>query len=273
MIFIDPTEARQGTRLPQDVIEKAQILVHLEAETGADFLITPLSRPSLGTVITDSKLSYAKLYKHTQAGALVQRKSGLDLLNSIKKLDVILDRMLAWTPRPILLGTGSFCPYEDGQVICNGKPTGWSYNSFWGALESWQLSGGFVRLLYQDSDILQWVARLNNKLIAVRDDEPKLIERQWQRTVSWNNDAFKQTLMTLPGIGLTLADRVGNHCGNLIWSEHFLTDPASAGKLPGITTKRIQTIRDYYGLKEGQVIGPWPKGETPFNPQERKGKQ
>ena len=178
MIFIDPTEARHGTLLPQSVIEKAQVLTGLEAETGADFLITPLSKPALGNAIADTKLSYAKLLKHTQAGALVQRKSGNDLLNSIKRLPAILDRMLAWTPRPVLLVTGVFYPGKNGNTVCNGRATKWDYNSLQGALESWQLGGGFVRLLQQDSDILQWVVHTNNKLIAVRDDEPKLIEQQ-----------------------------------------------------------------------------------------------
>lgn len=254
MIFIDPTEAREGTLLPQPVIDRAQTLARLEAETGADFLITPLSKPALNGIVTDSRLSYAKLFKHTQTGALVQRKSGLDLLSSIKKLPSILDRMLAWTPRPVLLAIGIFYANESSKVVCNGRATRWDYNSLWGALESWQLDGGFVRLLQQDSDILRWIVRIHNKLIAVRDDEPKLIERQWQRTVSWNNDAWKQTLMTLPGIGLALADRVGDYCGSLAWSEYFLTDPASAGKLPGITARKIQTIRSYYGLKEGQIM-------------------
>lgn len=250
-IFIDPSEARKGTRLDPRVVKSATILNGLEHWTQADLLISPLSKPKL-TSITDSKRSQLSLLKHCQAGILIQRKSGRDLVSSISKLPFTLDRMKAWCPRPFLVATGSFSPTAKGKVRCDGRVTKWDYNSLMGALESWQVSGGYVRLLWKDSNIVNWIGRMKKMLAAIASNDPIVVSRPMRRTISYNSDEkYKELLMRLPGIGKVRADLVGDHCGSLAWSLVFLTDENSKGQCGcGLTT--IKGICQYMGLKNGQ---------------------
>lgn len=252
-IFIDPTEAREGTRLDGRVVKTATVLNGLERETKADLLISPLSEPKLKSV-TSSKRSRLALKKHCEAGILVQRKSGSDLLSSIPDLPFILDRMKAWCPRPFLLATGSFAPTAKGKAKCNGRTFKWDYNSLMGAVESWQISGGYVRFLHRDSDIVNWIGRMKKMLEAIQSDDPLVVSRPMRRTISYNSkEAYKELLMRLPGIGKVRAELVGDYCGSLAWSLVFLVDEDNAGQC-GCGHVTINGIRNYLGLKSGQYI-------------------
>ena len=55
-IFYDPTEAREGTKLPMNVIQAGVPLPGLEGLTGGDILISPLSSPELTRVAFGSIL-------------------------------------------------------------------------------------------------------------------------------------------------------------------------------------------------------------------------
>lgn len=92
MIFYDPTEGRDNTCLSQEIIKLGRPLEGLEAQTGADLLISPLDDilPSNVNRPPGSLL----LRKHCEAGMLVQRKSGRDMLNSIPRLAEILQRKI-----------------------------------------------------------------------------------------------------------------------------------------------------------------------------------
>lgn len=253
IIAIDPTEATPQSLLPRQVIRAASIIKHFERETSADLLISPLSL-SLPPVIDDKVINRVKFHKHCQAGCLVQRKSGNDLLGSIKKLPLILERMKAWSPVCYLLITGSFSPNKNGKVICNGRTSKWNYNSYTGALQSWIDAGGYLRFLWQDSDITSWISKMQRKLKAVQQGKVKYARHQLQKVVSWDSpDNFKNLLSAIPGIGPIRANLVGNHCGSFVLSLIFLTDPTNAA-LCGVPLHVIHHIRDITGLKSGQYI-------------------
>ena len=251
IIAIDSSEARESSLLPQSVIKASLQVMHLESTAAADFLISPLSKPKLPRVITETKRSRAVLFKHAQAGCLVQRKSGDDLLNSLKKLEFIIDRMMAWSPRNVLLVDGDFREHR-GKVVCNGRKSKWDWSSMWGLLENFQRQGGVVRFLESPENITSWITSTQRRLIAIHADRPKLVKRPWRRTISWSQeDRFKEWLIPLPGIGKKKADWVGDYCGSGIMSLVFLTDEENAGQC-GVGSNTIQEIRDYVGLKPGQ---------------------
>ena len=72
MIYLDPTEARDNTRMPQGIIDSAKLLEGLETMTGADFLITPKSAPLIES-LGDSVPQRLRLSKAIEMGLLGQR--------------------------------------------------------------------------------------------------------------------------------------------------------------------------------------------------------
>ena len=229
MLYYDPTESRSGTRLPDTVIRSGVALPGLEKATGADFIISPLSEPKL-TEITASRPSQIGLRKHTEAGLLVQRKSGLDLISSIPDLSNILAKMLDWTMYPWLLVAGEYKINKQGKVIAGERETEWGYNSLLGALEDWQLRGGYYTILCKDSLIGPWVARWHDKVDVFKDQSDKIIlPRKPTQTITVSNSngddmPWRATLASFPGIGIETATAVANYCGTLADSLVFLSD-------------------------------------------------
>src|SRR5512143_3765089 len=107
MLYYDPTEARDATRVPLQVIRSGLPLPGLETETGADFLLSPLSAPKMEAVRPESRASLTALRKHCEAGLLIQRKSGLDLIGSLPALAAIQLRMAKYSRAPWLLIIGT----------------------------------------------------------------------------------------------------------------------------------------------------------------------
>jgi hypothetical protein len=168
-IFLDATEAREGTRLPQAVISAGEVVIGLESLTGADFIISPLSEPKLPSTLRDCAPHRSMLAKHTRAGVLVQRKSGTDLLNSIPDLASIEQRMLEWSGRigPYLLVTGVWEPSRGGKLLLNGQHTqgGYTYKSLLAALDWWQVRGGNVATLANDGCITSWTHHWHEQML------------------------------------------------------------------------------------------------------------
>jgi len=154
-LWYDPTEARQGSKLPSNVISAGISLPKLEAETGADFLISPLTGPPLGQL---NKPGREILRVHCQAGILVQRKSGMDFMSSIGKLMRIQWRMQQWG-RAWLLVTGNIGCGKNGLAYMDGRRSHVSYQQAMGALDYWQLRGGGVTVLRRDGLVekVDWV--------------------------------------------------------------------------------------------------------------------
>ena len=211
MIYLDPTEARKGTRLPQAIIDQGSELAGLEAATGADILIStePITGdlsildgvandalrfitthfyehddPVLSHIASTTNLSVPaiiaarKLFIAAQNGLLIQRKTGSDLLSLVPNYSRILMKMLLWTNRPWLLFIGELKCSKDGHASIDNRKSKFHYNSVVGCLEAWQMGfqghgGGFVTTLTKDHLIAPWLDRWLNRLR--RDEKAHLV--------------------------------------------------------------------------------------------------
>lgn len=217
MIYYDPSEGRSNSRLFERISQIGAPLIGLEHATGADLLVS----------CADGKLSDATrppgsllLKKHLASGMLVQRKSGSDLVNSIKHLHNILVRMRASECRLCwLLCCGIYEKnYADNSVIVDGKNTGWKWNSFQGALDSWQALGGQLHLEPTDKDGIDWLVQWDKKLPEyVKAMQQALLPKPEVPSVgAIDPQPQRVTLMTLPGCGDVLSLRIMQHI-----AEHY----------------------------------------------------
>jgi len=200
-IIADNTETRKGTNLPETVIDVAYSRSGLEAATGGDFVLTPLSVkehpwPDVHRIpITDEQ---ARLMRaHFNAGAwLVQRKSGGDALQSIPRLASIQKRMRTWVESSTacrLLITDVRVS-TDGRMIGGGFKTDWTVESFEGALGWWEVRGGHWVVLDDDDEIALWVRSVLDKYIV-----PASLERVKEtRDLSAYTDRPLQALRDAP---------------------------------------------------------------------------
>lgn len=148
----------------------------LEAATGADFLITPLSLPLTDVSNLDSAPIKLALEAHCNAGMLVQRKSGGDFLSSIPRLSWIQTRMLQWTRcGSCWLVATSIDIADDGTVKAGGRRTSWTYESMKGACGWWQLRGGHVEFLPDDNALGSWFNEKLEQAKIVRDEPVKYV--------------------------------------------------------------------------------------------------
>jgi ERCC4-type nuclease len=255
-IFIDPTESRDNTRLPQAIIESSQVLPGLESLTGADLLISPLSEPVIKS-ISDPMTLPQKLAmdKHIKSGLLVQRKSGRDLTGSIPKLDDILYRMQQWTHRAWLLIIADIKCDHDSQCIIDGWESGYTWTAVDGALSWWQLRGGMLSILSKDILVAPWVNGWLERLKRIETERFHQVRHIQQNLLASD---WKDTLMTFPGIGPEKALALADANGSLAWSLCYLSDEESPGilKIPGIGPETIRLARKRLGLNEGYVLSP-----------------
>jgi hypothetical protein len=267
MIFIEASEAREGTRLPRAVIESARVVRNLEAYTGADMLISPLSEPPMPDELTDSKPRQLSLRKHCEAGLLIQRKSGRDLTNSIRDghlTNEVLSRMLQWTSAPWLLIEGNFLRDREGMVVVDGYTTNTMWSQLQGAMEAWQLRGGYMTTppLPTESAVTEWVARWNSTKIYMWRKDMVLPPRKTQQVLVGamvNEKPWRTTLASFPGIGPEKANDIADVCDNLWQAIQMLTDPKTLvwDKRPkGIGKTTIRNIQAYLGLPEGTIFCP-----------------
>jgi len=268
MIFYDPTEARSSSLLHEDVIASGSPLKNLEQVTGADILVSPLSKPNISE-ITDTRPSQLAFKLHADSGLFVQRKSGTDACNSVEDFGITLAMMMehAKVIRPWLLLVGTFREVK-GRLVIDRHKTKWSYMAFQGALDMWQTQtteessfiGGGVTILSSEDLVLPWLKGWERKINFA--DYPKIILPRKKNTVisgfKKTDSPWRMTLSTLPGIGSTLSTQVGTYCGSLSRSLSLLTDTDNvklkgSDKYPqGITENRINTIKEWFGLDEDE---------------------
>jgi len=244
MIYVDPTEIRSTSSLPGT--DALVPLDGLEGLTGADALLTALDKPIPDLFSVPGELM---LREHCRQGMLIQRKSGMDLLNSLPDLKRIIYKMREWSPQSWLVYTGTWFN-DDGQVNVNGKATNWGFTSFVGSLVSWQRHGGQVipYPLTSDNDYIRWIRHMELKLAEPHDILPL-------REIATVDDEmpWRRTLLTLPGIGEGLADEVANYAGDLWSALTLLTNYDTVkqkSKPKGIGKKTIQNIREYFNIPE-----------------------
>lgn len=290
-IFYDPTEARSTSLLSKSIIDVAKPLDGLEIATGADLLVTELdlavkkeylldeplpeilsmlarnvSGPEISKRLGTSPLQVASiinLWKMTQKGALIQRKSGQDFTNSIKngKLSrTILGKMLMWTPEPWLLFVGTLdYVHQTGIVTINGEQTGYHFPQVSGLVDAWQRRGGFYKQLSREGLVLDWLQQIENKL-STRDNETPILPRMPIQKLVADNETWESwvTLATFPGIGPVLAKRIMKWCGNqLCYAIDFLSHPDALtfdNRPKGIGPRTIQNARRHLGLDDGNCL-------------------
>lgn len=156
-VYIDPTEAREDSRLSQDFISSSVVLPGLERFTGADFLITTL--PGMSE-ITEAIPHQMMLESALEFGVLIQRKSGGDFVNSLPKLKEIQYRMLEWSKCGacwLLVTDLSFGP---NGVLVDGQVSTATIHNVRSAMRWWQLRGGNVEVLPSDAQIASWCAEM-----------------------------------------------------------------------------------------------------------------
>jgi len=175
MISIDPTEARSTdsyqTRLPDSVVDAAVQIPGLEQTTGADIIVSAQALPP--DLSSDPLPVPARrmLQRAAKFAVFVQRKSGGDFLNSIPHLAEIEERMQGWC-RPgacwllvtsLNLSTGN----------ADGRDRDWTPEAVQGALLWWQLRGGHVAVLPDDSSISAWIEQMHQAVLKIEAEPVK----------------------------------------------------------------------------------------------------
>ena len=176
MIYVDPTELRDNTKLPAALVSEATSLPGLETMTGADILITPHDDHPL-TELKDILPHRKSLQFHCDDGILIQRKSGGDFLSSIDDLTEIEWRMQEWSDNPWLLVT-EIKQGKGGKVIAGGRYfKKWNFASISGALDAWQDRGGSVKQLEDDQDIYWWAKGRERRCISWLKEPEKNVSK------------------------------------------------------------------------------------------------
>jgi hypothetical protein len=265
MIIIDPTEARESSRLP--TIEGAVECPFLEEATGADIMISPLIIPALTEEL---------LRKHIVAGALlIQRKSGDDLLHSLgDRLNSSLARMRATGARQaqcVLLFIGRFDVGPKAEAIIDGSLAirNTSYWGVQGAFSKWHDRGGVVEQLHDHRLLADWI-KLREKHVNEYVERPikdvyrptpdvTEVDLEVLQTLRPVND-WRVVVAALPGIGPkranalqeTMKAEVGTD--NLVTALIWLTTPWLGKKVPGIGDGIINNLREFMQLEDIYAI-------------------
>ena len=240
IIYADPTELRQRSRLSQEVQDIARVLPGLEEKTGADLLVTPLEMPAG----TDYLLT-----KHCQQGLLIQRKTGGDLPSSVQdgRLYKSLHKMKEWTPMPWLVVCAHVFGKESGQSVIDGRDS-IQYSALIGALDWWSLRGGFYTILSGDQHLLWWLGQWPSRFKSLEHD--KVIRKAHQSTVMGAGQV--DTLCTFPGVGSDKAEALmeGRTLAEaLVWlADLEMPGPAGVGQ------KTKEAAYKYLGLDGYKVL-------------------
>lgn len=266
MLIIESSEAREGTRLPSAVIKAGEVVVGLEMLTGADFVISPLSEPKMPAKLKDCAPHKRMLEKHTQAGVLVQRKSGTDLLNSLGDLHAIEQRMLEWcgSVGPWLLTTGMLVVGSKGRLLLDGQivPGGHSYKGVKAALDWWQLRGGGVATLASDVYITAWVKHWNEEMLHRLGESPERVVLDFPPAQALTSeDHWWTALAGVRGIGpdraMAIAEWLPDEWQDLAHALCCLSDIESItlpGRPKGVGVKTVQAVRDWLGIEDDEVV-------------------
>ena len=250
-LFYDPTEARDKTRLPANVISAGKSLPGLERETGADLLLSPLSGLPIKVLNVPG---LEKLKVHCQAGVLIQRKSGMDFFSSIGHLMNIQWRMQQWGLGWLLI-TGNIGRGKNDLAYMDGRRTHVSYQQMIGALDYWQLRGGGITVLQEDALTAKWIALMCDRVEKVAYEPEIEVPPLRQKTVKKERNKAKnaavQTLMCFPGIGEKWARIIADEKGTLAKSMEFLS---GEDYFRGLGPKTRENARAWLGLKKGESL-------------------
>jgi ERCC4-type nuclease len=276
-IYYDPTEAREGTRLPKAVIAAGKVLPGLEMLTGGDILISALGDAPLNwESAADNKPRRIALRKHTESGLLVQRKTGRDLVNSIVDghlTTYTLARMLEWSETPWLAIQGDYKRDKDGLVVVDGFSTNCTWSQLQGAMEAWQLRQGYITVppLPTDTAFCEWINRWSERKISHFKDDVVLPPRKPQQIIvggMTDDYPFRSVLACFPDIGAEKATDLAEYCGSL-WASLMFLSCASSNELPGkpkgIGAGTIRKAQAFLGLPVNTALCPLEVSDKDWN--------
>lgn len=245
-------------------LPKAIRVEHLEEWTGGDMLISTLSVPCK---------TRALLQKHIDSSALiVQVKLGEDLAASVgDRLNEHIARMRECTRRVAqhwLLFIGVLTCEGSGDALINGRKThmGMKFDTVDGAIVGWIARGGVYYSLSRIGLLESWCEDMERRLGQYEAQQYKMVLHQTDYPADLPNIADdplqipirvtdgRLTLVSLPGLGIELVERTWAYCGNLKSSLNFLTDVSNASKVEGIGKLKIERIRKYFGLEDGEQL-------------------
>jgi len=266
-LYFDPTESRQGTLLPQSLINLGASFPSLEEHTKSDLLITlNQSNPPL---IPSLRLDWLK--NSCAQGILIQRKTGLDFLNSIPHLTSIITTMFYWSKVSWLSIIGDI-QFTDNEMTAmkidnQWRETNWGKSSVKGALRSWQLSGGLYEIFSTDGEFTKWIKDYLDGGLDELLNETKVI-REHTRQVSFAGEHILNSLSLVPsGIGWNkiklILDQLKIMFGlkedeypDVLMVLHIATnkDIQKQIKLKGWGDKSTDAMREHWGLEDGDEI-------------------
>lgn len=252
MIYADPTEFRDNTKLSPRVLKAAQPLIGLERATGADLLVS--SFPRLGQSVEQPPGSL-QLKRAVKGGFLIQRKSDHDLTHSIVEpgLSHILARMLqhegayCW-----LMAVGEYKKSPNKKLVINGYETGFHYNTYRGALNAWQIGGGEIQVCETEEDAADWILWWNEKISKLEDE--KLVRPRHDRShLKIDPRPWRGVLEEFPEVGPSVSNAIANYCSTLADSLCWMSEMQHFG-LYGVGVGMKKIWREHLGLKEGEVL-------------------
>lgn len=254
MIIVDTSEEKTTSNTPK--VPNAKSVPWLEAETGADLVITPLEMP-----FTKKTMKH-----HSKAGALfVQVKNGHDLASSVgTRINTSLGKMSEVASRReqrILLFVGIFTEGEDGQAKINGQPvmSGISYAGIIGAISKFQDRGGRFESISRRSFFLKWLEMKERHLKEYQEEPVKQVFPNHQTLMDTSGplqipevitDA-RTMFLALPGIGPKILERLWEHVeGDPIFLLEIITnlDYAKIPVVRGFGIGKVTKIREFLGI-------------------------
>lgn len=252
MLYFDPSEARDNSKLSLRVIKAGQPLIGLETSTGADLLITTF--PRLGHTVAQPPGSLL-LKQAVKGGFLIQRKSDHDLTHSIKEpgLSHILARMCqhegAWS---WLMCVGEYRKTGNNKLSINGFETGFHYNTYRGNLNSWQIGGGQIQVCDTEEDAADWLLWWNENISKI-DFDKEVRPRHDRSHLKIDPRPWRSVLEEFPGIGPAHSAAIADYCSTGADSLCWITDLQSYG-LYGMGVGTKEKCRDFLGLKENEIL-------------------
>lgn len=212
-----------------------------------------------------TNLEWGDIIASTDDGQIVviERKTGSDLLNSIKDKHIFAQAngMRKLSPWSYLVICDVLAPTKDGKVIADNRVTGWRWESMQGALLDIQDLG--VKIVYctSNTEYEPTVIRLCNR---ERSNE-KIIEPTIQSRIMSPGEAI---LCSLPGIAWERASKlldefdndVGQALAWLTWVGYTTTSVNTDIAGIGIGIKR--GVRKALNIREGYVLDVLPDEKT-----------
>jgi hypothetical protein len=264
-VYVDPTETREGTRLPQSVIKMAKELPGLEQKTGADFLVTPADIALPVDITRKNDLTRMVLERACEHGILVQRKSGGDFVQSIPHLSGIQERMLHWAHPGgcILLVTG--LEFRGQYVMAGGRQTQWTAASVKGAFRAWRFRGGHIETLPGDDQIVPWLSEMHEVVTGFAAEPVNVASRKEavQRLVNEPLNWVTTGHGFPPGIGRAKRESIARAVSPS--SDPIRNPPPLARVLNFITSGKLTeadgigkvllfSIREWYGISSDRRL-------------------